>query len=49
MTGELLVTYHPGSNFDIERYLEKTGMEAVFPRVIDQLRKDFLAQMWHRR
>ena len=49
VTGELLVTYHPGSNFDIERYLEKTGMEAVFPRVIDQLRKDFLAQMWHRR
>ena len=45
VTGELLVTYHPGSNFNIERYLEQNGMEAVFPRVTDQLRKDFLASM----
>ncbi len=45
VTGELLVTYHPGSNFHIERYLEQNGMEAVFPRVTDQLRKDFLATM----
>ncbi|MCD7738201.1 MAG: acyl-CoA dehydratase activase-related protein, partial [Lachnospiraceae bacterium] len=43
VTGELLVTYHPGSNFDIERYLEKNGMETVFPRITDQLRKDFRA------
>ncbi len=43
VTGELLVTYHPGSNFDIERYLERNGMEAVFPRITDQLRKDFRA------
>lgn len=45
VTGELLVTYHPGSNFHIEEYLEKNGMEAVFPRITDQLRKDFLASM----
>lgn len=45
VTGELLVTYHPGSNFNIERYLEQNGMEVVFPRVTDQLRKDFLASM----
>ncbi len=45
VTGELLVTYHPGSNFNIERYLESNGMEAVFPRITDQLRKDFLASM----
>ncbi|MCD7752195.1 MAG: acyl-CoA dehydratase activase [Lachnospiraceae bacterium] len=43
VTGELLVTYHPGSNFDLERYLERNGMEAVFPRITDQLRKDFRA------
>ncbi len=43
VTGELLVTYHPGSNFNIERYLEKNGMETSFPRVTDQLRKDFRA------
>ncbi|MCD8056092.1 MAG: acyl-CoA dehydratase activase [Clostridiales bacterium] len=41
VTGELLVTFHPGSNFGIERYLEKNGMEAVFPRLMDQFRKDF--------
>ncbi len=43
VTGELLVTYHPGSNFNIERYLEKNGMETQFPRITDQLRKDFRA------
>ncbi len=45
VTGELLVTYHPGSNFNIERYLEQNGMETVFPRITDQLRKDFQASM----
>ncbi len=45
VTGELLVTYHPGSNFHIERYLEQNGMETAFPRVMDQLRKDFQASM----
>ena len=43
VTGELLVTYHPGSNFNIEIYLEENGMETVFPRITDQLRKDFRA------
>ena len=43
VTGELLVTYHAGSNFNIEKYLEKNGMEVSFPRITDQLRKDFLA------
>lgn len=43
VTGELLVTYHPGSNFEIERYLEENGMETIFPRLTDQLRKDFFA------
>lgn len=45
VTGELLVTYHPGSNFNIEQYLERNGMETIFPKVSDQLRKDFLASM----
>ena len=43
VTGELLVTYHPGSNFAIESYLEENGMETIFPRLTDQLRKDFFA------
>ena len=46
VTGELLVTYHPGSNFHIEEYMEKNGMEVIFPRVTDQLRKDFLASLY---
>ena len=45
ITGELLVTYHSGCNFDIEKYMEKNGMEVMFPRITDQLRKDFLATM----
>ena len=45
VTGELLVTYHPGSNFEIERYLVDRGMETIFPRMTDQLRKDFICQM----
>ena len=45
VTGELLVTYHPGSNFNLEEYLERNGMETIFPKVTDQLRKDFLASM----
>ncbi len=45
VTGELLVTYHPGSNFNIERYLEANGMETIFPRITDQLRKDFQATL----
>ena len=43
VTGELLVTYHPGSNFGIEKYLEDNGLETIFPRLTDQLRKDFFA------
>lgn len=45
ITGELLVTYHSGSNFNIESYMEQNGMETIFPRITDQLRKDFLASM----
>jgi predicted CoA-substrate-specific enzyme activase len=45
VTGELLVTYHAGSNFHIEDYLVDNGMEAIFPRMTDQLRKDFIAAM----
>ena len=45
VTGELLVTYHPGTNFHLEEYLERNGMEAVLPRITYQFRKDFLAAM----
>ena len=45
VTGELLVTYHPGTNYHIEEYLEGHGCETVLPRMTNQFRKDFLAAM----
>jgi len=49
VTGELLVAAHPGSNFHIEGYLENCGMETVFPRITDQVRKEFLTPIYTRR
>ncbi|MDR2495393.1 MAG: acyl-CoA dehydratase activase [Spirochaetaceae bacterium] len=33
--GEYLLTFHPGSNLEIERYLEKNGLEVALPRMHD--------------
>ncbi len=44
VTGEYLVTFHPGSNFRIERYLEKNGMEVILPRMAHVFRKDYIAR-----
>ena len=43
VTGELLVNFHPGTNFHVEEYLEKNGMETILPRITYQFRKDFQA------
>ena len=43
VTGELLVTFHPGTNFHVEEYLERNGMEVILPRITYQFRKDFQA------
>ena len=43
--GEILVNFHPGTNFDVENYLVDNGMEVIFPRMTSQLRKDFLAKL----
>jgi len=45
VTGEYLVTFHPGSNFYIENYLEKNGMEVILPRMINVFRKDYLSKI----
>lgn len=45
VTGEYLVTFHPGSNFHIEEYLEKNGMEVILPRMVNVFRKDYLARL----
>lgn len=46
VTGEYLVTFHPGSNFHIEEYLEKNGMEVILPRMINVFRKDYLSRIY---
>ena len=43
VTGELLVNFHPGTNFHVEEYLERNDMEAILPRITYQFRKDFQA------
>lgn len=45
ITGEYLVTFHPGSNFHIEEYLEKNGMEVILPRMTNVFRKDYLSRL----
>ena len=41
--GEYLLTFHPGSNFEVERYLEKNGMEVIFPTMHSIYRHLFLS------
>jgi predicted CoA-substrate-specific enzyme activase len=40
--GEYYLTFHPGSNFEIENYLEKNGMEVLLPRMAGIYRHLFL-------
>jgi predicted nucleotide-binding protein (sugar kinase/HSP70/actin superfamily) len=41
--GEYMLTFHPGSNFQVERYLEKNGMEVMFPTMHGIYRHLFLS------
>jgi len=40
--GEYLLTFHPGSNQEVEKYLENNGMEVIFPRMYGIYRHLFL-------
>ena len=40
--GEILLNYHPTANRDIERYLERNGMEVVIPPMIDFFRRSYV-------
>jgi predicted CoA-substrate-specific enzyme activase len=42
LQGEYLLTFHPGSNLEIERYLEKNGLETALPRMHDVFRQLFV-------
>ena len=41
IVGEYLLNFHPGSNHDIELYLEQNGMEVVEARMTDVIRKTY--------
>ena len=43
VTGELLVNFHPGTNFHVEEYLDRSDMEDNLPRNTSQYHKAFQA------
>ncbi|MDR1127432.1 MAG: acyl-CoA dehydratase activase, partial [Treponema sp.] len=42
ITGEFLLNFHAGSNFEIEKYLEKNNMEVVLPRLTDVFWRNYV-------
>lgn len=44
IVGEYLLNFHPGANHDIEKYLEKNGMEIIEARMTDVIRKTYFYQ-----
>ncbi|MDR0374442.1 MAG: acyl-CoA dehydratase activase [Treponema sp.] len=42
ITGEFLLNFHAGSNFEIEKYLEKNNMEVVMPRLTDVFWRNYV-------
>ena len=52
IVGEYLLNFHPGANHEIERYLEKNGLEIIEARMTDVIRKSYYCrdeqiQMFH--
>ena len=41
IVGEYLLNFHPGANHEIERYLEKNGLELIEARMTDVIRKSY--------
>jgi len=41
--GEYLLTFHPGANQEVEKYLERNGMEVIFARMYGIYRHLFLS------
>lgn len=40
--GEILLNYHPGSNRDLVRWLERHGLEVILPKMVDFFRRDLI-------
>ena len=45
MIGEFLLNFHPSSNNNIERYLEKNGMEVIMPNLFYNLHREFMLEI----
>lgn len=41
IVGEYLLNFHPGANHEVERYLERNGLEVVEARMADVIRKSY--------
>ncbi len=41
IVGEYLLNFHPGANHEIERYLERNGLEIIEARMTDVIRKSY--------
>lgn len=48
ITGEYLVTFHPGSNFFVEDYLEKNGMEVILPRMTNVFWREYFSKLYEK-
>ena len=44
IVGEYLLNFHPGANHEIERYLEKNGLEIIEARMTDVIRKTYFCR-----
>ncbi len=44
IVGEYLLNFHPGANRDIERYLERNGLEVIEASMTDVIRKTYFFQ-----
>jgi predicted CoA-substrate-specific enzyme activase len=42
IVGEYFLVYHPGSNYNIEKYLEDSNLEVILPRMYDIYRQLFI-------
>lgn len=49
ITGEYLVTFHPGSNFFVEEYLEKNGMEVILPRMANVFWREYFCKLYEKK
>lgn len=45
MIGEFLLNFHPGSNNDIENYLEENGLEVIMPNLFYNMQREYMLEI----